>query len=129
MNLLKPLVKRIFTVLCVGILTVSPVATYAEDNEDREPRRSSSAVEESPTFNAMIGDLLVARPMGLVITTLGTATFAVSLPFTVLGGNWRETAEQLVVGPAKTTFLRCMGCKNTRVQSRDPSLKRVADPY
>ena len=34
----------------------------------------------------MLGDLLVARPLGLVVATVGTAAFVVSLPVSVLGG-------------------------------------------
>ena len=44
----------------------------------------------------------------------GTAVFVITLPFSALGGNVEESAKALVVGPAKTTFTRCMGC--TEVQ-------------
>ncbi|MCK5881362.1 MAG: hypothetical protein KAG18_05750 [Sinobacterium sp.] len=70
----------------------------------------SSIVLEEPTALAMAGDLVVARPVGLVITIVGTAVFLVSLPFSLLGGNVGEAASTLVVGPAKTTFVRCLGC-------------------
>jgi hypothetical protein len=34
----------------------------------------------------------------------------VSLPFTLLGKNEDEAAEVLVKTPARSTFLRCLGC-------------------
>lgn len=72
--------------------------------------RSSNVALEEPSAMAMTGDLLIARPVGLAVTVVGLATFIVSLPFSLLGGNSGEAAKTLVVGPAKTTFVRCLGC-------------------
>jgi len=58
---------------------------------------------------AMVGDLIFARPIGLIATVAGTAVFVVSLPFTLLGGNAAEAANALVVEPAKFTFVRPLG--------------------
>jgi hypothetical protein len=69
--------------------------------------------EGEPTALAMTGDLVVARPLGAVITTVGAAVFIASLPFTALGGNVSQSAETLVVGPAAETFMRCLGCKSS----------------
>lgn len=68
---------------------------------------------EDPSTGAMMADLVVARPVGVVITALGTATFLVGLPFIMAGGNLIESGEKLVVGPAQETFNRCLGCKNS----------------
>ena len=35
----------------------------------------------------MAGDILVARPFGVVLTAVGSVLFVVSLPFTALGGR------------------------------------------
>ena len=66
---------------------------------------------------AMFGDLVVARPSGVAMTAVGTATFVASLPFTAAGGNVKEAGEQLVVGPAKETFVRCLGCRRSGYRS------------
>lgn len=71
-----------------------------------------AAEEEAPSALAMTGDVLIARPVGLVITTIGTAAFIVSLPFSAAGGNVSEAADTLVVGPARETFVRCLGCRS-----------------
>lgn len=68
------------------------------------------AVEGEPSAAAMAADVIVARPVGIVITTVGVAAFIVSLPFSALGGNVDQAAEKLVLGPARETFVRCLGC-------------------
>ena len=58
---------------------------------------------------AMIGDLLIIRPIGIAVTAVGMAVFIVSLPFSVPGGNTRDAFQKLVVDPAKFTFKRPLG--------------------
>ncbi len=72
-----------------------------------------AAPEDEPTALAMTGDLVIARPIGMVITVVGAVAFVVSLPFSAAGGNVGQAAETLVIGPAKATFLRCLGCKTS----------------
>lgn len=72
-----------------------------------------TVIVEKPTALAMTGDLVLARPLLLAMTVVGTAVFLVSLPFSLLGGNSLESANTLVVQPAKTTFVRCLGCSNS----------------
>ena len=67
--------------------------------------------DDKPAPSEMIADVAIARPFGAAMTVLGTAAFVVSLPFSALGGNVDEAAEQLVIGPAKSTFVRCLGCR------------------
>ena len=67
--------------------------------------------QERPSAGAMIADVVVARPLLLVGTVIGTGAFLVSLPFSLLGGNAGDAAEALVLEPASATFLRCLGCK------------------
>lgn len=70
----------------------------------------SQAVDENPTALAMTGDLIIARPLLLATTIVGTAVYLVSLPFTLAGGNAKQAGETLVAGPAMATFVRCLGC-------------------
>ena len=70
----------------------------------------SQAVEEEPSAVAMAGDLVIARPLLLVTTVAGIVIYVVSLPFSLAGGNAGEAGKTLVVGPAKATFVRCLGC-------------------
>jgi hypothetical protein len=70
----------------------------------------AQAVDESPSALAMTTDALLLRPLLLATTIVGSAVYLVSLPFSALGGNAAEAGEVLVVGPAKATFVRCLGC-------------------
>jgi hypothetical protein len=62
---------------------------------------------------AMATDLVVARPVGAVLTLAGSVLFVVSLPFTAVTNTIDDAAKALVVGPARETFVRCLGCTNT----------------
>jgi hypothetical protein len=78
-----------------------------------------ATIDESPHAGLMAADLVVARPVSLLVTAAGTAAFIVSLPFTLLAGNASDAAEQLMIGPAKNTFVRCLGCTNAGYSYRD----------
>lgn len=80
---------------------------------------AQSSVDERANPYAMTGDLLVARPIGLAITVVGAAAFVVSLPFTLLAGSVSESAETLVLGPAESTFIRCLGCRQPGYSHKD----------
>ncbi|MFT7287065.1 MAG: hypothetical protein ACI87W_001175 [Halieaceae bacterium] len=88
------------------------------------PSWAQGSVEEQPNPFAMVGDLLVARPIGLVMTAAGAAAFVVSLPFTLLAGSVSETADLLVLGPAETTFVRCLGCRQPGYSNKDVEIRQ-----
>lgn len=62
-----------------------------------------------PSAETMIVDALLLRPLGMVATVLGAATFIVSLPFSLPTGSADEAAQALVVKPAEYTFRRPLG--------------------
>lgn len=62
-----------------------------------------------PDAEVMIGDLLVARPLGLVSLVVGSTFFLVSLPFSATGGNIGTASKKLVIEPAKFCFNRPLG--------------------
>ena len=57
----------------------------------------------------MAADLLAARPVGMAAFVAGTAIFAISLPFSILGGNTDVAFDRLVIDPARYTFFRPLG--------------------
>ncbi len=71
---------------------------------------NDAVVVEKPSAFAMMGDLVIVRPIMLSLSVLGTAAYLVSLPLTLAGGNAGEAGNVLVVKPLKTTFIRCLGC-------------------
>ena len=77
------------------------------------------SLDESPHAGVMAADLVISRPVGVVMTVVGAAAFVVSLPFTLLAGNARDAAENLMIRPAAATFMRCLGCTQPGYSYRD----------
>ncbi|MCZ8343400.1 MAG: hypothetical protein O9301_10240 [Leptospira sp.] len=71
--------------------------------------QTSLSAREVPSGGEMLIDLLVARPMGLAGTVVGTAAFIVASPFTLLSGTFIQSGKRLVVYPARFTFTRGLG--------------------
>ncbi|WP_454254217.1 multidrug transporter [Pseudomonas sp. Marseille-Q8238] len=65
---------------------------------------------EAPKAYAMVGDLLIARPLLIAATVVGAGLFVITLPFSAGGGNIGEAGKALVVEPGKAAFVRCLGC-------------------
>ncbi|MCK5664862.1 MAG: hypothetical protein KAI17_15330 [Thiotrichaceae bacterium] len=62
-----------------------------------------------PSDGAILVDLFLARPLGLIGSVVGIATQGVGLLFSVPGENFGETAEVLVEDPLNYTFNRPLG--------------------
>jgi hypothetical protein len=58
---------------------------------------------------AMIADVIIARPAGIVAIVLGTAAFIVALPFAAISGSVEPVARTLVADPFQFTFTRPVG--------------------
>jgi hypothetical protein len=58
---------------------------------------------------AMVVDVIIGRPAGIVATILGSAVFVLALPFAALSGSVESVAQTLVVDPFKFTFTRPVG--------------------
>lgn len=65
---------------------------------------------DKPTSSLMIVDTILARPLLLAATIIGTTVFFIALPFTLSSGSVAESRRHLVDLPAKATFQRCLGC-------------------
>lgn len=101
-------IQRRLTALFMSLmLGLAAMPASAEDMYDDQ-------INQRPSGMAMFGDAVLARPLLLAGTLVGTGLFVITLPFSALGGNVKETADTLVVGLAKSTFTRCMGCTETQ---------------
>ena len=101
---------RALAVVLALTLGLSAVTAQASDAISNTSSGDPIYSTDSPPFYKMLGDLIIARPLLLGATVIGTAAFVVSLPFTALGGNVKEAGQALVVDPGKATFVRCLGC-------------------
>lgn len=98
--------RRALATCALLLASVTATPSFAEEMDDQ--------INQRPSAGAMVLDGLLARPILLGMTLGGTALFVISAPLTVMGGNVEEAAQTLVVGPAKSTFTRCMGCTATQ---------------
>jgi hypothetical protein len=99
MNLLR-------TLVVASMLSFAAVAGASSGSGSGDPLYT---IQNPPAY-AMIGDLLIARPLLVAATVIGAGVFVVSLPFTALGGGVGDAGQALVVDPAKAAFVRCLGC-------------------
>ena len=83
-----------FLALCVSFLAAGAPRTHAFDDR---------------SFEAVAADAIVVRPLSFVATVLGSALFVVVLPVALISKSTSQTAEALVMRPARATFTRPLG--------------------
>ncbi|MFI8395767.1 multidrug transporter [Pseudomonas sp. Choline-02u-1] len=106
---------KVLQVFSVTLLLCSSLLVQASENGSGDPRYT---IQNPPAY-AMLGDLLIARPLLVVATVIGAGAFVVSLPFTALGGGVGDAGQALVVDPAKAAFMRCLGCTGEGFEQRE----------
>jgi hypothetical protein len=102
-------------VFVLALLLSASLVVQATESGSGDPRYT---IQNPPAY-AMLGDLLIARPLLVVATVIGAGAFVVSLPFTALGGGVGEAGQALVVEPAKAAFVRCLGCTGEGFEQRE----------
>lgn len=65
--------------------------------------------KDDVSVEAVMIDGLLLRPAGIVAMIIGSATFVVTLPFSIPTKSVDRAAQKLVVDPAKYTFVRPLG--------------------
>lgn len=69
----------------------------------------STPVAAEDNGAAMIADVIIARPLGLAATAVGSVFFVLSLPVSLPTKSVSRSAHALVVTPARATFTRPLG--------------------
>lgn len=87
--------KRISAAILTGVLVMGQAAP--------------AAAYEDGTDAAILVDLTMLRPLGLVSLVGGAAVYVVSLPFQLTSWNFRTPFDALVKRPFKYTFTRDLG--------------------
>jgi hypothetical protein len=93
--------KKSLIIVMIAAMMTLPLSTTALGEEYFET--------EEPSSGAMMFDLAVVRPVGIVATAVGCVFFIVSSPFSALGGNIDTAGEKLVKDPVAYTFKRPLG--------------------
>ena len=85
---------KLLTVVCVTVIGLCSVnAGHASEGDSI----------------AVVADVALVRPGCFVATVVGSAVFIAALPIAVISRSVKETADTLVVEPAKATFTRPLG--------------------
>ena len=87
--------RKLFTFLLTGAFIVSFCVP------------ASAAPEDSGA--AMAVDAIIARPLCLAATAIGSALFVVCLPVSIPTKSVNRSAQAFVVTPARATFTRPLG--------------------
>ncbi len=95
--------KRLITSLSLAMFLAVNLSGMAQANE-----RGT----ESGDDVAIVFDLLVLRPVGLVATVGGLLVFVGSLPISIPTGSFKKSFIALVGRPASYTFWRTLGEEN-----------------
>ncbi|MEL0619997.1 MULTISPECIES: hypothetical protein [Psychrobacter] len=94
--------QRFFTVLAtLGLVVVTIQPTFAAIEIDE--------TDFGPSYETMVVDTIVGKPLQLVNAVAGTAAYIVSLPFSLIGGNADQAQQKLFVEPWDAMG-RCLGC-------------------
>ena len=91
-----------------AVLSATLAASMMATAGPARAEESSNWTEEG-SAPAIIGDLLLARPAGLVATVAGTAVLIVAWPFALLSDSTDAIAQKLVIEPVNYTFARPLG--------------------
>lgn len=70
---------------------------------------AAPAMANEPTDATIIGDVLLARPLGLAMIAAGSVLFVVALPVSIPSGSIGTVGQRLVLDPVEFTFVRPVG--------------------
>ena len=87
------------TSISLVVITMNPASAAIETDE----------TDFGPSYDTMVVDTVVGKPLQLVAAVTGTAAYLVSLPFAVVGGNADQSQQKLFVEPWEA-MSRCLGC-------------------
>ena len=99
----RPLIPMALACSLTIAAAILPSVARAELADEVEP------MDPETRGLAIIADLLLARPLGLVATVAGSTIFLAGLPFAAASGDFAEPARLLIEEPAYFTFTRPLG--------------------
>ncbi|MGO2277384.1 hypothetical protein [Psychrobacter sp. AOP7-D1-21] len=94
--------QRFFTVMVtLGLVAATIQPTFAAIEIDE--------TDFGPSYETMVVDTVVGKPLQLANAVVGTAAYIVSLPFSLIGRNADQAQQKLFVEPWDAMG-RCLGC-------------------
>ncbi len=89
-----------------AIVSISLIVAFTQ------PASAAIEIDETdfgPSYDTMVVDTIVGKPLQLVTAIAGTAAYIASLPFSLIGGNADQAQQKLFVEPWDA-MARCLGC-------------------
>lgn len=94
--------QRFFTAIAtLGLVVATIQPTFAAIEIDE--------TDFGPSYETMVVDTVVGKPLQLANAVVGTAAYIVSLPFSLIGRNADQAQQKLFVEPWDAMG-RCLGC-------------------
>jgi len=93
--------KKITALAAAAAIAVSAFAAEAQS--------PNVVVDDTPSAPAMAFDLVVVRPLSLVVTVAGAGLYVLQLPIAMAQMDFSTPAKKLIVEPAQYTFTRPLG--------------------
>lgn len=113
--------KMLVVWLALGLVCLSGSPGAAQVlgyNMDRAGRGFTEKPASNVSAAVVAFDALIARPIGLALTAVGTATFLVTLPMSIPSHSVGNAAEGLIIKPGGYTFVRPLGRNDPRFEER-----------
>ena len=113
--------KMVVVLLVLGLvgLSCSPGAAQVLGyNMDQSGKGFVDKPAANVSAAVVAADALIARPVGLALTVAGTATFLITLPFSIPSQSVGNAAEGLIVKPGGYTFVRPLGRNDPKYEER-----------
>ena len=92
-----------------NILALSTVIALMMTQQSAQAAIEIDETNFGPSYETMVVDSVVGKPLQLVNAVAGTAAYIVSLPFSAVGGNADQAQQKLFVEPWQA-MSRCLGC-------------------
>ncbi|WP_131668307.1 hypothetical protein [Psychrobacter pygoscelis] len=92
-----------------NILALSTVIALMLTQQSAQAAIEIDEANFGPSYETMVVDTVVGKPLQLVNAVAGTAAYIVSLPFSAVGGNADQAQQKLFVEPWQA-MSRCLGC-------------------
>ena len=122
--MIRPIIAIILTIMLVGTwgsfcaADEAPYSLRKAYNMDKAEQGFAEPRKKEPSTAAVAGDALIARPLGLATTIVGTGLFIVTLPFTAPSRSVDTAAYELIGRPGGWTFDRPIGRGNPEYEDK-----------
>jgi hypothetical protein len=107
--------------LCATVLTVLIIMVVIQPVFGQDMYKSQDQQRPTTRGDAVILDLVLLRPFGLIASALGLVTSVAATPFALISHSEGETYRALVVEPLGYTFKRPLGDLDNDYQQKRPA--------